>query len=367
MSLEKSKNVFLLLLLFVVVGNSICWAEVNRDFVPATISEITTEDSEGVCESIGEEVIISGVVHTINFNPPPEILPDMVGIDMTLIDNNNCGINLRLINGIVPFMPERGDSLTIGGIVQQMNGLTFLGIPIFFDTDPPMSVDPDMFILNSSNNDLVSPLNVTQALSEDTESRHIKIENLIYEGTTETVGDGSYDGYCHVHMYNSNANYIVRIENMTGMDVSTLQRTDVSYDITGVGSQRSSSSTALYLDGYMIVPSESSDIEIKTLTSLSNNIVSNDILLQAAYPNPFNPETTISFTLHQVENVDLIVFNAKGQKVKQLANGQFEKGQHSVIWKGTDNNDKPIASGIYFYKLSVNGKASVIRKCMLLK
>jgi hypothetical protein len=84
------------------------------------------------------------------------------------------------------------------------------------------------------------------------------------------------------------------------------------------------------------------------------------------FPNPFNPSTTISFNLKNSSNVKLIVYNVKGQKVKQLVSDQLLAGQHSIEWNGKDNNNKSVASGIYFYKISA-GKSSAMKKMLLLK
>ena len=85
------------------------------------------------------------------------------------------------------------------------------------------------------------------------------------------------------------------------------------------------------------------------------------------YPNPFNPTTTISFSIPEESKVDLIVYNIKGQKVRNLVNDDFKKGTHSVIWNGFDESGKLVSSGVYFYKLYVNGKSKSVRKCLLLK
>jgi hypothetical protein len=86
-----------------------------------------------------------------------------------------------------------------------------------------------------------------------------------------------------------------------------------------------------------------------------------------AYPNPFNPTTTISFSIPEESEVDIAIYNLKGQKVKQLVNDEIAEGQHSIMWNSEDNADKKVASGIYFYRLSVNGKTEVVKKCLLLK
>ena len=91
------------------------------------------------------------------------------------------------------------------------------------------------------------------------------------------------------------------------------------------------------------------------------------VTLHSNYPNPFNPTTTISFSIPEESNAELSVYNIKGQKVKILANNEFNKGNHSVVWNGNDYTGKPVSSGIYFYKLNVNGKLKAVKKCLLLK
>ena len=84
-------------------------------------------------------------------------------------------------------------------------------------------------------------------------------------------------------------------------------------------------------------------------------------------PNPFNPTTTISFSIQDNAKIDLSIFNLKGQRVKTLTQNEFVKGSHSIIWNGDDENSKPVGSGIYYYKLKVNGETESIKKCLLLK
>jgi hypothetical protein len=86
-----------------------------------------------------------------------------------------------------------------------------------------------------------------------------------------------------------------------------------------------------------------------------------------AYPNPFNPTTTIQFSIPQASKVDLIVFNIKGQTVKQLVDDKLDEGHHSIIWNGNNESGKKVSSGVYLYKLNVNGKNESMKKCLLLK
>ncbi len=90
------------------------------------------------------------------------------------------------------------------------------------------------------------------------------------------------------------------------------------------------------------------------------------------YPNPFNPSTTISFSVPVESNIELSIYNIKGQKVKTLecinrVNAKATESLHHITWNGTDENNQPVSSGIYFYKLNVNGKTEAVKKCLLLK
>jgi hypothetical protein len=89
--------------------------------------------------------------------------------------------------------------------------------------------------------------------------------------------------------------------------------------------------------------------------------------LKANYPNPFNPTTNISFSLPAEAEIKLNIYNIKGQKVKTLTNSIYPQGNHNVMWNGRDDNGQPVGSGVYFYRLQVDGKTQATRKCLLLK
>jgi hypothetical protein len=88
--------------------------------------------------------------------------------------------------------------------------------------------------------------------------------------------------------------------------------------------------------------------------------------LFGAYPNPFNPNTTIRFSLAQSQNTELVVFNMRGELVKTLVSERLSAGTHDVAWNGTDDNNRPVASGIYFYRLK-SGSLTASGKTILLK
>jgi len=88
--------------------------------------------------------------------------------------------------------------------------------------------------------------------------------------------------------------------------------------------------------------------------------------LHGNYPNPFNSSTTISFhlTTENTKNAEIIIYNTKGQKIKQLS---INNHQSTISWDGTDEDNNPVSSGIYLYKLIVDNRLVSIRKMMLVK
>ena len=88
--------------------------------------------------------------------------------------------------------------------------------------------------------------------------------------------------------------------------------------------------------------------------------------LKGNYPNPFNPTTTISFSLKQKTSVSLEIYNILGQKVCTLANGEFDSGNYSVPWNGRDGKNRPVSSGVYFYKMKA-GKYTSTKKMIMMK
>ncbi len=92
----------------------------------------------------------------------------------------------------------------------------------------------------------------------------------------------------------------------------------------------------------------------------------NQYSLSQNYPNPFNPTTNIDFALPQSGAVTLAVFNILGQTVATLVDEEMEAGQYSIQWDGSDDSGRPVASGIYFYRIS-SGTYSHCLKMALLK
>ena len=102
---------------------------------------------------------------------------------------------------------------------------------------------------------------------------------------------------------------------------------------------------------------------------INNNPVPERLEITSSnFPNPFNPETVINFSIPIVTNVSLEVFNIRGQRIKTLLDGSYElsAGSHSVIWDCTDNTGRTVGSGLYFYRI-VAGEMTTTKKMLLMK
>ncbi len=88
--------------------------------------------------------------------------------------------------------------------------------------------------------------------------------------------------------------------------------------------------------------------------------------LDQNFPNPFNPVTEITFSLTAPSHVTLGIYDAAGRLVEVLVNGQRSAGYHTVNWEGRGTDGRPMASGVYFYRLSA-GEFEKTRKMVLLR
>lgn len=142
----------------------------------------------------------------------------------------------------------------------------------------------------------------------------------------------------------------------------------VDFQVNGIAGTEGMISFEYYITG-----DDLTDPIVLPFTFRTANFVSNDNSVEAPvdillsnYPNPFNPETTISFNLAKSGNVELAIYNIIGQKVTTLVNDYRASGNHNVVWNGKNSNGNSLASGIYLYKIT-SGKQTQINKMILMK
>jgi WD40 repeat protein len=90
------------------------------------------------------------------------------------------------------------------------------------------------------------------------------------------------------------------------------------------------------------------------------------ISLGANYPNPFNPATTIPFSLEKDGSVEITIYDTAGRKIRVLTAGHYHTGHHEVVWNGATYAGRAAASGVYFVRMTSDG-ITAVRKIVLLK
>jgi len=93
--------------------------------------------------------------------------------------------------------------------------------------------------------------------------------------------------------------------------------------------------------------------------------IPNEYFLKQAYPNPFNPSTTISYSLPEQSTVKVIVFDIRGQEVMTLQETKQYPGNYEIQWNGLDQSDNPMSTGVYFARLEAGSYSQTIKMVYL--
>jgi len=157
----------------------------------------------------------------------------------------------------------------------------------------------------------------------------------------------------------------LRIDKDTDIDGST----EPSWPKNVVGIFGQYDYSAPYTEGYQILPRSLSDFADTTAIGEMPPFMPKTLKLHQAYPNPFNPTTTIAFEmparLAGSGRVELAIYNSLGQKIKTLLTSA-RTGWNSVNWDGTADNGRTMATGIYYAVLRVGQQQQTV-KLMLMK
>ncbi len=121
--------------------------------------------------------------------------------------------------------------------------------------------------------------------------------------------------------------------------------------------------TAVYDEGESN-PSNPVTVQVG-LANNDDDISAPDCIL-SVYPNPFNPSTTIGYSLPETGHVEIGVYNIRGQRIRKLVDEKMQAGEHTIVWNGTDASGKAMASGIYFLKMDT-GRYVATKKMIMLK
>ncbi len=154
--------------------------------------------------------------------------------------------------------------------------------------------------------------------------------------------------------------------------IDTLTFHPLSHDFTDQVNFESDQVSDLIINGWEEITVTVSDNNLDFVTSTIEQVENYDTQIITPttqitnFPNPFNPETTISFNIVNPARVKLDIFNIKGQKVTSLGEDFYSKGNHQVLWNAKDDSGKSLPSGIYYLKI-ISNQEDLIHKMVLLK
>jgi hypothetical protein len=232
---------------------------------------------------------------------------------------------------------QRGDSITLVGIVGEAAGLTEIG-PI---TD---------YVVNSIGNPLPEPFKVTPEevnAYEAYEGVLVKVDSVTVTLAPPPPEDWqvSNPGTCWVGRW---------------ADYAYVPALGCVLDVTGIVGY-SDDNYRLQIRDDIDVEDRSSGVGPEERPGLPK-----ELALSQNRPNPFSPATEIRYALPRACHVSLTIYGVSGRVVKTLLDGERPAGYWRVVWDGTDGAGADVASGVYFYSLKAEGK-TITRRMVFVK
>ncbi|HCW77245.1 MAG TPA: hypothetical protein DHU63_12005 [Candidatus Marinimicrobia bacterium] len=110
--------------------------------------------------------------------------------------------------------------------------------------------------------------------------------------------------------------------------------------------------------------SEGTDF-ITSINDEPDHILPIDHLVLRNYPNPFNPSTTLRYSLPEKSQVTLVIFDIRGNAIRTIKEGDLSSGWHEWLWDGRGESGQLVATGIYFARLQAGANSRVIKMVYL--
>jgi hypothetical protein len=272
---------------------------------------------------------------------------------MFIQDRTGFGYGLDCYVGNVPDMGtygiERGDSVLISGLAGPYFGNLQMGSII------------DTVLIAAKKVGVIAPVTVSlaTALTEPYEGKLVRIEGL--KVFSDSIGWGEFS------LWQGGADTI-SVDDIFEPGIKPFHP-----GMNGLYDPQVGDSVQ-YVQGLLnydygrrkINPRDIDDICSSRLTDVEGGVPGYANQLLANRPNPFNPTTTIEFSIERTGRVDLKVYDTAGREVRTLKSGTAAAGPHSVLWDGTSNSGEPVASGVYFYSLKASEFSST-KKMVLIR
>ncbi len=168
----------------------------------------------------------------------------------------------------------------------------------------------------------------------------------------------------------SNVDLVVNIQNMTyNLESEEIEPGDsticyLTWIPTSVG----------ILDGSITFESNGGDLEVVLIgESQTLGVIEDELAMPTSfsldqnYPNPFNASTMIPYAVPQTADISIAIYNIYGRTIQSIDLGETSPGWHQAYWNGSDARGIPVGTGIYFYRLLVDGRSMDLRKMVYLK
>lgn len=274
--------------------------------------------------------------------------------------NFNTGIKLTKIQ-IVSNVPEvvwtyEVPDLASAKMTVSSSGLIYLG---GLETEPNWN-NTLIFAIRDNGNNCTLEHTIDCGGAARTMVFDMKVSNslLLTVGTTILGNDvNGGDGYItNLAAYNQDGSLNWQIEQSptSFSAVTTITPTNDGFYVAGTSRTSVSGEPNLWL------------AKITTTTATNDEAIPELVSNLTNYPNPFNPSTTIKFSLAKPGKAEIQIFNVKGQLVKSWPAQTLSTGEHQLAWNGKDQNNNSISSGIYFCRITA-GERQFTRKMTLMK
>lgn len=267
------------------------------DYTPSTIADVTTNDVDGVADSLDVYVLIEGVVHCIDFDGNE-------GLSFAIIDLDNNGINVYNFADVSAYVVNEGDMIRILGQIDQFNGLT--------------QVFADSILVLAADMPTVTPTVVT-ALNEGTESQWITLEGVNFVDPIATFPTGSNN----IDVTDGINVYTLRIDSDTDIPGGAVPQG--LFDVTGVGGQYDSSNP--FDSGYQLFPCGLGSFVPNDVSGITEAFVELKVS-----PNPF--QDYVSINTSGSEHVFVRILDVQGRLLESLAVNNGMKINTSAWVKG---------------------------------
>lgn len=295
-----------------------------------------TTDPDGVSPHYGENVVVEGVVCATLWKGYASFFicdPDGGEWSGVLVYDGNDEYGYDL---------TEGDFVVVSGYVDEYYGMTEISNLTDVTTQSSGNTVPDPVVITTS-----------QLASEECyEGCLVRVNDVTVTQEQNEYGEWYVDDYARNEaQIDDGFFYLDELEPPVTITVGDeydylIGMVDYSYDI------------------FALNPRTPQDMGIGV--DVDDNMIEATVAVKGNYPNPFNPETTIVFSLAEPTTADLAIYNVRGQKVRSFGADYYESGEHQVRWNGTNDNGAPVSSGVYFFKIGA-GRYTATKKMILLK